>query len=129
MTLTGYPPEDLVLRESFAHASQHAVPELASTLAEQGLGEVAVVIGYLAHTEGSGPAPVDTMPTDVDDRPGDANPRRGAPRNAAALLYGGKVIARYYKRHLPTTASSTRRAISCRAPSCRSCGCTASTSR
>ncbi|MBW8765122.1 MAG: NAD+ synthase [Geodermatophilales bacterium] len=101
MTLTGYPPEDLVLRESFAHASQHAVPELAGTLAEHGLGEVAVVIGYLAHTEGSGPAPVDTMPTDVDDRPGDANPRRGAPRNAAALLYGGKVIARYYKRHLP----------------------------
>ena len=40
------------------------------------------------------------MPTD-DDRPGDANPRRGAPRNAAALLYGGEVVARYYKRHLP----------------------------
>jgi NAD+ synthase (glutamine-hydrolysing) len=100
MTLTGYPPEDLVLRESFAHASEQAVVDLASTLAEQGLGEVAVVVGYLAHTEGSGPAPVESIPAD-DDRPGDANPRRGAPRNAAALLYRGEVIARYYKRHLP----------------------------
>jgi NAD+ synthase (glutamine-hydrolysing) len=100
MTLTGYPPEDLVLRESFAHASEQAVVDLASTLAERDLGDVAVVVGYLAHTHGSGPAPVDQPPTD-DDRPADANPRRGAPRNAAALLYRGEVIGRYYKRHLP----------------------------
>ncbi|MFD2092098.1 NAD+ synthase [Blastococcus deserti] len=100
MTLTGYPPEDLVLRESFAHASEQAVVDLAGTLAEQGLGDVAVVVGYLAHTEGSGPAPIDEPPTD-DDRPADANPRRGAPRNAAALLYRGEVVVRYYKRHLP----------------------------
>ena len=100
MTLTGYPAEDLVLRESFAHASMHAVEDLAARLADDGLGEVAVVVGYLAHTEGSGPAPVD-QPTTDDDRPGDANPRRGAPRNAAALLHGGTVVARYYKRHLP----------------------------
>jgi len=100
MTLTGYPAEDLVLRESFAHASEQALVDLATQLADDGLGEVAVVVGYLAHTEGSGPAPVDQPHTD-DDRPGDANPRRGAPRNAAALLYGGEVVARYYKRHLP----------------------------
>jgi NAD+ synthase (glutamine-hydrolysing) len=100
MTLTGYPAEDLVLRESFAHASEQALVDLATQLADDGLGEVAVVVGYLAHTEGSGPAPVD-RPTTDDDRPGDANPRRGAPRNAAALLYGGGVVARYYKRHLP----------------------------
>jgi NAD+ synthase (glutamine-hydrolysing) len=101
MTLTGYPPEDLVLRESFAHASEQAVVDLARTLDEQGLGGLAVVVGYLAHTEGSGPAPVDTPPTDADDRPADANPRRGAPRNAAALLHGGEVVVRYHKRHLP----------------------------
>jgi len=58
-------------------------------------------VGYLAHTEGSGPAQVDHTPVDDEDAPGDANPRRGAPRNAAALLYGGEVVARYYKRHLP----------------------------
>ena len=101
MTLTGYPAEDLVLRESFAKASEQALVELAARLSEQGLGEVAVVVGYLAHTEGSGPAPVDSPPVDDADRPGDANPRRGAPRNAAALLHGGRVVVRYYKRHLP----------------------------
>jgi NAD+ synthase (glutamine-hydrolysing) len=101
MTLTGYPPEDLVLRESFARASEQAVVDLAAELARQGLGELAVVVGYLAHTKGSGPAPVDAPPTDAHDRPSDANPRRGAPRNAAALLHGGEVVARYYKRHLP----------------------------
>jgi NAD+ synthase (glutamine-hydrolysing) len=101
MTLTGYPAEDLVLRESFARASEQAVVDLARTLQDQGLGDLAVVVGYLAHTEGSGPAPVDAAPTDADDRPSDANPRRGAPRNAAALLHGGQVVVRYYKRHLP----------------------------
>ena len=101
MTLTGYPAEDLVLRESFAHASEQAVVELAAELERQGLGGLAVVVGYLAHTEGSGPAPIDRTPTDADDRPSDANPRRGAPRNAAAVLYGGEVVVRYYKRHLP----------------------------
>src|SRR3954468_14323664 len=100
MTLTGYPAEDLVLRESFAKASEQALVHLATQLADDGLGGVAVVVGYLAHTQGSGPATVDRTPTD-DDPPGAANPRRGAPRNAAALLYGGEVVARYYKRHLP----------------------------
>ncbi|MGY1604459.1 NAD+ synthase [Geodermatophilus sp. SYSU D00815] len=101
MTLTGYPPEDLVLRESFARASEQALVDLAADLERRGLGGAAVVVGYLAHTEGTGPAPVDTPPTDEDDHPSDANPRRGAPRNAAALLHGGEVVARYYKRHLP----------------------------
>jgi len=100
MTLTGYPAEDLVLRESFARASETALVDLAADLAERGLGDTAVVVGYLAHTEGAGPAPTESMPGD-DDRPADANPRRGAPRNGAALLYGGEVVVRYYKRHLP----------------------------
>jgi NAD+ synthase (glutamine-hydrolysing) len=101
MTLTGYPPEDLVLRESFARASERTLVELATTLDERGLGGTAVVVGYLAHTEGTGPAAVDEPPTADEDRPGDANPRHGAPRNAAALLFGGEVVVRYYKRHLP----------------------------
>jgi NAD+ synthase (glutamine-hydrolysing) len=75
MTLTGYPPEDLVLRESFQTASVAAVPALAAALAGAGLGEIAVVVGYLD--------------------------RAGGPRNAAALLYGGRVVATYFKHHLP----------------------------
>src|SRR3954463_11601169 len=57
MTLTGYPPEDLVLRESFAAASERAVADLARTLAEQGYGDVAVVVGYLAHSGDGAPGP------------------------------------------------------------------------
>ena len=33
MTLTGYPAEDLVLRESFAHATEQALVDLATQLA------------------------------------------------------------------------------------------------
>ena len=64
MTLTGYPAEDLVLRESFAHASERTLVALATRLGEDGLGEIAVVVGYLAHTEGHSPAPVDHPPVD-----------------------------------------------------------------
>jgi NAD+ synthase (glutamine-hydrolysing) len=75
MTLTGYPPEDLVLRESFVAASRAAVADCAAQLAAEGLGELAVVVGYL----------------DAD----------GGLRNAAAVLHGGRVVARYFKHHLP----------------------------
>jgi NAD+ synthase (glutamine-hydrolysing) len=82
MALTGYPPEDLVLRRSFVAASRATLTGLAERLAAEGLGDVAVVVGYL-----------------------DASPRLGRPpgepQNAAALLHGGKVVARYAKHHLP----------------------------
>jgi NAD+ synthase (glutamine-hydrolysing) len=75
MTLTGYPPEDLVLRSSFRAASRAALTQLARDLAAAGLGNTAVVVGYL------------------DDA--------GGPRNACAFLLGGEVLGRYYKHHLP----------------------------
>src|SRR4051812_20069898 len=86
MMLTGYPPEDLVLRRSFVAASQAAVVDLATDLAAAGLGDIAVVVGYL-------------------DACADAAPRvgrpRGEPQNSAAFLHGGDVVARYAKHHLP----------------------------
>ncbi len=75
LTLTGYPPEDLVLRAGFRAASRAAVDKLAADLEAAGLGDTAVVAGY------------------VDDDRG--------PRNAAAFLYRGEVVARYFKHHLP----------------------------
>ncbi|MBV9820983.1 MAG: NAD+ synthase [Actinobacteria bacterium] len=75
MTLTGYPPEDLVLRRSFREASCRALTELAAELAADGHGELAVVVGYLDSDSG--------------------------PRNAAAFLQDGRVVARYFKHHLP----------------------------
>ena len=86
MTLTGYPAEDLVLRGSFVSAACAALDQLALDLRSDGLGEIAVVVGYL-------------------DRAPHAVPRLGRParepENAAALLYGGRVVARYAKHHLP----------------------------
>jgi NAD+ synthase (glutamine-hydrolysing) len=75
MMLTGYPVEDLVLRPAFRAASRSALEKLPAQLADAGLGDTAVVVGY------------------VDDD--------GHPRNAAAFLLGGTVVARYYKHHLP----------------------------
>ena len=86
MMLTGYPVEDLALRASFIDASIEALATTASRLADEGLGDVAVVTGYLGrHT---GPPP----------RYG--QPAEGA-QNAAALLYGGRVLVTSAKHHLP----------------------------
>ncbi len=75
MTITGYPPEDLVLRAGFRAAGRAALEKLAADLDAEGLGEIAVCVGYL-----------------------DAE---GGPRNALAFVHRGSVVARYYKHHLP----------------------------
>ncbi|MEU9218057.1 NAD+ synthase [Streptomyces sp. NPDC048376] len=86
MTLTGYPVEDLALRSSFVEASRAALRSLAVRLADEGLGGVPVVVGYL-------------------DRSATAQPRygqpAGAPQNAAAVLHGGEVALSFAKHHLP----------------------------
>ncbi|MFB7292259.1 NAD+ synthase [Actinacidiphila glaucinigra] len=86
MALTGYPVEDLALRSSFVEASRAALEALAERLAAEGFGELPVVVGYL-------------------DRSEKAQPRygqpAGSPRNAAAVLHGGKVVLKFAKHHLP----------------------------
>jgi NAD+ synthase (glutamine-hydrolysing) len=86
MVLTGYPPEDLVLRRSFVQASLDALEALAVRLAAEGAGDIAVVVGYCGRSER--PAPAVGRPA-------------GEPQNAAAVLHGGRVVARYAKHHLP----------------------------
>jgi NAD+ synthase (glutamine-hydrolysing) len=76
MVLTGYPVEDLALRESFAEGSKQALTTLAAQLDVTGCGEVAAVVSYL----------------DRDDV---------GPRDAVAVLYQGKVAATQFKHHLP----------------------------
>ncbi|GGK46184.1 NAD+ synthase (glutamine-hydrolysing) [Planomonospora parontospora subsp. parontospora] len=85
MFLTGYPVEDLVLRNSFVEASIAAVEAAARRLAEEGLGEIPVVVGYV----------------DRADRAPRVGQPKGAPLDAAALLYRGQVVARTAKHHLP----------------------------
>jgi NAD+ synthase (glutamine-hydrolysing) len=86
MVLTGYPPEDLVLRHSFVQASLDALEALAVRLADEGAGDVAVVVGYCGRSET--PAPALGRPA-------------GEPQNSAAVLLGGRVVSRYAKHHLP----------------------------
>jgi len=75
MVITGYPIEDLALRPAFSKAAKEAVKTLASNLEKNGCGDLLVVVGYLDREE--------------------------KPLNAVALLHGGKIVARYVKRHLP----------------------------
>ena len=86
MHLTGYPVEDLALRRSFVQASRAALATLATRLADEGLGDVLVVVGYL-----------DAIDTDA---PKVGRPA-GSPLDAAALVHGGRVVASYAKHHLP----------------------------
>lgn len=86
MTLTGYPVEDLALRASFVDASRTALTALARRLADEGLGGIPVVVGYLDRSDRSAPRL---------GRPA------GSPENAAAVLYGGEVVLRFAKHHLP----------------------------
>ncbi|MFH9721797.1 NAD+ synthase [Streptomyces sp. NPDC017254] len=86
MALTGYPVEDLALRSSFVEASRTALRGLARRIADEGLGELPVVVGYLDRSERAEPRL---------GRPA------GSPENAAAVLYRGEVVLRFAKHHLP----------------------------
>src|ERR1700691_612275 len=86
MALTGYPVEDLALRTSFVEASIATLRDVAERLNVEGLGGGAVVVGYLARKTGL--APRTGVPA-------------GAPLDAAALLYDGRVVITSAKHHLP----------------------------
>src|ERR1700733_11799698 len=86
MALTGYPVEDLALRASFVEASIAAVRDVAERLNVEGLGGVAVVVGYLDRRAGL--APRTGLPA-------------GAPLDAAAVLHGGRVVITSAKHDLP----------------------------
>ncbi len=72
LAITGYPPEDLVLRSSFVDDNLTALDALAAKTA----GGASIVIGFVDRTE------------------------RGI-HNAAAVIGDGQVIARYHKIKLP----------------------------
>ncbi|WP_084103376.1 NAD+ synthase [Demequina sp. NBRC 110056] len=77
MTTTGYPIEDLALRESFQRAAEASVTRIADDLAAEGLGDLVVILGTLGVS------------------------RAGRPFNQAVVIRGGRVEARYNKHHLP----------------------------
>ncbi|MFH8730201.1 MULTISPECIES: NAD+ synthase [unclassified Streptomyces] len=86
MVLTGYPVEDLALRESFVEASRQALTALARRLADEGHGDLPVIVGYLDRSEKAQPK---------------YGQPAGAPQNAAAVLHNGRVALTFAKHHLP----------------------------
>ncbi len=90
MALSGYPIEDLATRPDFLEASRHTLENVSQRLADEGLGNLPVIIGY---PDG----PVVSARSDAS---------LGAPSpialNCAAVLHGGAIVARYEKHHLPT---------------------------
>ena len=72
LTLTGYPPEDLLMRDSLQGQIEDALTRLASELPS----DLYVVVGY---------------PHRCD----------GGLYNAAGVLHGGKMIGEYFKQRLP----------------------------
>ena len=86
LALTGYMPEDLVLRRSFVQASLDTLDELARRIQDEGAGDIAVVVGYCDRSQR--PAPAVGRPA-------------GEPQNAAALIWQGRVVTSYAKHHLP----------------------------
>lgn len=86
LALTGYPPEDLLLRPAFMAACQRTLQELAAELAD--CAGLHVVVGH---------------PQDWDDGADLRSKSYSLPRrfNAASVLAGGQVLATYCKRELP----------------------------
>ncbi|HYY10953.1 MAG TPA: NAD+ synthase, partial [Kineosporiaceae bacterium] len=99
-TANGHRPQArLVFYDQRGHGSSERGPadhatieQLARDLDADGLGDLAVVVGYLDR--------VDPAQRDSDERPRVFVPK-GRPQNAAAVLHRGQVHARYAKHHLP----------------------------
>jgi NAD+ synthase (glutamine-hydrolysing) len=82
LAITGYPPEDLVLRDAFVTENREVLDRLAAAS-----GSVVTVVGFVDRAR--------RIPSELDD----AVDRHLA--NAAALLGGGAVRGVYHKRLLP----------------------------
>jgi len=77
LVLTGYPPEDLLLRPSFIDQCDQVLNGLCASLS--GLAGLHVVVGHVTS-------------------------QNGLLRNAASVLVDGKILGSYFKRELPNYA-------------------------
>ncbi|CAD6549115.1 Glutamine-dependent NAD(+) synthetase [Paraburkholderia kirstenboschensis] len=97
LALSGYPPEDLLLRPAFYTASAAALADLAAQLKQ--FAGLHVIVGHPLREAGNSSA----------QGHGNANApiQRGVPPvdtfNAASLLVDGKVAGTYRKQDLPNT--------------------------
>lgn len=82
LAISGYPPEDLVLRRDFVAANVSALRRLARRS-----DEMTTVIGFLDFASGPGSNAIDSAPRGV--------------ANAAAIVADGEIRGIYHKVHLP----------------------------
>jgi len=76
LSVTGYPPEDLLLKKDFINNAADAIDEIASAVSN-----ITTLVGY----------PM-------------INPDTNSLHNTAAVLINGKIAAQYRKHHLPNYA-------------------------
>jgi NAD+ synthase (glutamine-hydrolysing) len=94
LALTGYPPEDLLLRPAFMAACEAALGALVTELADcKGL---VLVVGHPARGASGG---ANIAPGSADVRSKSVSVQRAF--NAASVLRGGRIEATYAKRELP----------------------------
>jgi len=91
MALTGYPIEDLAARPEFLESAEEAVLTLASRLVDEGLGDIAVVVGHPAL------APQNTQRESERLSEHDWS----IAQNVASVIREGEILGRYAKHHLP----------------------------
>jgi NAD+ synthase (glutamine-hydrolysing) len=98
LALSGYPPEDLLLRPAFLAACSRALQALAQDLAP--LDGLTVIVGH--------PLAREAVAGTADDGPATQGPKRSRSQqavppcvNAASVLTGGQVAGCYVKRDLP----------------------------
>lgn len=82
LAISGYPPEDLVLRRDFVEANISVLRRLARRS-----GSMTTVVGFIDFASGPGSRAVDSEQREV--------------ANAAALLSDGEIQGIYHKVHLP----------------------------
>lgn len=91
LALSGYPIEDLALRDNFLLQCREAIHWFATTLVDEGLGGLVVVVG---HPDGPFPPPREHY--------NPAHPQQA--HNSVSVIQHGKVVGRYNKHHLPNYA-------------------------
>ena len=82
LAISGYPPEDLVLRRDFVSANIEVLRRLA-----RGSGSTTAVVGFVDFASGNGFNAIDSEAREV--------------ANAAAVMSNGEIEGIYHKIHLP----------------------------
>lgn len=90
LALTGYPIEDLALRDNFLALSSQAAHTFAHMLEQEGMGDMIVVLGHPDKVDSPGPRSALQPPARA--------------RNCASIISAGAIHASYAKHHLPNYA-------------------------